>query len=253
MRFPWHCAFGLGKNNRYRHSDLPWVPGEFLSRHTNGVEGNGKGGRQFGVSGYPPPVNAMNTMTPIRVRPTRADVSIANAISHHTGRLTESVAEVATWGADEHIICALAAGWWVYSRNRNGHERCVANHILLTTLVASVLPHLLKTLFDQERPDRRTIVGHLRGVPFSGKKYDAFPSGHAVHVGALASAASTLPAKQRNLVWSVGAGLVLTRVVLLAHWLSDVAAGLAVGVVLERMWRSVTGYGSKSEMPGANR
>lgn len=228
-------------------------PANSCPRHTNGVEGNGKGGRQFGVSGYPPPVNAMNTMAPIRVRPTRADVSIANAISHHTGRLTESVAEVATWGADEHIICVLAAGWWVYSRNRNGHERCVANHILLTTLVASVLPHLLKTLFDQERPDRRTIVGHLRGVPFSGKKYDAFPSGHAVHVGALASAASTLPAKQRNLVWSVGAGLVLTRVVLLAHWLSDVAAGLAVGVVLERMLRSVTGYGSKSEMPGANR
>jgi hypothetical protein len=204
-------------------------------------------------SGYPPPVNAMNTMVPIRVRPTRADISIANAISHHTGRLTERAAEAATWGADEHIICALAAGWWIYSRNRGGHEWCVANHILLTTLAASALPHLLKTLFDQERPDRRTIVGHLRGVPFSGKKYDAFPSGHAVHVGALASAASTLPARQRNLAWSVGAGLVLTRVVLLAHWLSDVAAGLAVGVLLERMLRWVTGYGSKSEMRGAKR
>jgi membrane-associated phospholipid phosphatase len=44
-------------------------------------------------------------------------------------------------------------------------------------------------------------------------------------------------------VWSLGAGLVLTRVVLLAHWLSDVAAGLAVGVLLERTLRFVTGYG----------
>jgi PAP2 superfamily len=190
-------------------------------------------------------------MMPIRVRPTRADISIANAISDHTGRPTETAAEFLTWGADEHIICALAAGWWLYSRNRNGHQRRVADHILLTSLAASALPHLLKTLFDQERPDRRTIGGHLRGIPFSGKKYDAFPSGHAVHVGALASAASTLPAKQRNLVWSVGAGLVLTRVVLLAHWASDVAAGLAVGVLLERMLRWVTGYGSKPEMHGA--
>jgi hypothetical protein len=196
-------------------------------------------------AGYPPPVNAMKMMAPIRVRPTRADVSIANAISDHTGRSTEKAAELVTWGADEHIICALAAGWWLYSRSRNGHERRVADHILITTLVVSALPHLLKTLFDQERPDRRTILGHWRGVPLSGNRFDAFPSGHAVHIGALASAASRLPARQRNLAWSVGAGLVLTRVVLLAHWASDVAAGLAVGAGLERMLRLVTGYGRR--------
>jgi PAP2 superfamily protein len=182
-------------------------------------------------------------MAPIRVRPTRADISIANAISHHTDRSTESVAEFLTWGADEHIVCALAAGWWLLSRARNGHERRAADHILLTAFAASALPHLLKTMFDQERPDRRTFLGHWRGVPFSGERLDAFPSGHAVHVGALASAASRLPAKQRNLAWAVGAGLVLTRVVLLAHWASDVVAGLAVGAVLERMLRLVTGYG----------
>ena len=190
-------------------------------------------------------------MAPIRVRPTRADITVANAISRHTGRKTEKTAGLLTWGADEHILCALAAGWWLYSRQRNGEERRTADHILLTTLAASALPHLLKKLFDQERPDRLTIRGHWRGVPFSGRSEDAFPSGHAVHIGALASAASRLPARQRNLAWVVGAGLVATRVVLLAHWVSDVAAGLAVGVVLERMLRLVTGYGRKRETPGA--
>jgi membrane-associated phospholipid phosphatase len=182
-------------------------------------------------------------MAPIRVRPTRADISVANAISRHTGRKTEKAAGLLTWGADEHILCALAAAWWLYSRRRNADERQTADHILLTTLAASALPHLLKKLFDQERPDRLTIRGHWRGVPFSGRSEDAFPSGHAVHIGALASAASRLPARQRTLAWGVGAGLVATRVVLLAHWVSDVAAGLAVGVVLERMLRLVTGYG----------
>jgi undecaprenyl-diphosphatase len=182
-------------------------------------------------------------MAPIRVRPTRADIWIADAISDHTGHSTEEAAQVLTWGADEKIICALAAGWWLYSRNRGGRQRRDADHILITTLAASALPHLLKTVFDQKRPDRRTVLGHMRGIPLSGKKDDAFPSGHAVHIGALASAASTLPPRQRTLVWSVGAGLVSTRVVLLAHWVSDVAAGLAVGVVLERMLRFVTGYG----------
>ena len=135
-------------------------------------------------------------------------------------------------------------------RRRNGHERRVADHLLITALTASALPHLLKTIFDQERPDRRTVVGHWRGIPFSGKKCDAFPSGHAVHIGALASAASRLPASQRNLTWGLSAGLLLTRVVLLAHWLSDVVVGLAVGIFLERMLRRITGYGSEPEMPG---
>jgi membrane-associated phospholipid phosphatase len=183
-------------------------------------------------------------MRPIRVRPTPADVSIANAIAAHTHREPERVAEALTWGADEHVLCALAGGWWVYCRDKDARHRLASDHILLTTLAASALPHLLKMVFDQERPDRTTVRGHLRGIPLSGKRLDSFPSGHAVHIGALASAASVLAAKPRNLVWGIGATLVLTRVVLLAHWASDIAAGLAAGAVTERLLRLLTGYGA---------
>jgi membrane-associated phospholipid phosphatase len=188
-------------------------------------------------------------MTPITVRPTRADLSVADAISAHTRPRIERAATFLTWGADEHILCALAAGWWLYCRGKNANVRRASDHILLTTLVSSGLPHILKMVFDQERPDRRTVQGHWRGVPFSGKRLDAFPSGHAVHIGALASAASTLPVKQRNVIWSIGAGLVLTRVVLLAHWASDVVAGLVVGALTERILRLVTGYGRGRDLP----
>jgi hypothetical protein len=184
-------------------------------------------------------------MALVRVRPTSADISIANTVGSYTGPETERAAGVLTWGADEHVLCALAAGWWLYSRSKSIDQRRASDHVLLTTLVGSALPHLLKRIFDQERPDRRTIRGHWRGVPFSGRRLDAFPSGHAVHVGALASAASVLPARQRNLAWSVGTGLVLTRIILLAHWASDVAVGLVVGAVTERLMRHVTGYGRK--------
>jgi undecaprenyl-diphosphatase len=121
--------------------------------------------------------------------------------------------------------------------------RRASDHILLTTLAASALPHVLKGIFDQERPDRLTALGHLHGIPLSGNRLDAFPSGHAVHIGALASAATVLPSAQRNALWTVGAGLVLTRIVLLAHWTSDVVVGLAVGAAVERVMRMVTGYG----------
>jgi len=89
------------------------------------------------------------------------------------------------------------------------------------------------------------MLGHLRGIPLSGKRLDAFPSGHAVHIGALASAATVLSPVRRNVVWAVGGGLVLTRIVPLAHWTGDVVAGLTVGVLTERLLRLVTGYGRR--------
>jgi membrane-associated phospholipid phosphatase len=54
-----------------------------------------------------------------------------------------------------------------------------------------------------------------------------------------------LPPALRNTVWVIGGGLVLTRSVLLAHWTSDVIAGLAVGAALERLLRLVTGFGRR--------
>jgi hypothetical protein len=186
-------------------------------------------------------------MALVKVEPTNADIAIADAISAHTRPGPERAAKALTWGADEHILCALAAGWWLCCRGKDADYRRASNHVLLTTLVSSALPHLLKVVFDQERPDRRTIRGHWRGIPFSGKRLDAFPSGHAVHIGALASVASRLPAKQRNVIWSLGAGLALTRIVLLAHWASDVAVGLAVGVLTERLLRKLTGYGREPD------
>ena len=187
-------------------------------------------------------------MAPYRVRPTAADVEIANVISEHADPRTEEAAEVITWAADERVLCALAAGWWLYCRNKSASERRNSDHILLTTVAVTILPHVLKKFFDQERPDRLTIRGHLHGVPFSGARLDAFPSGHATHVGALASAATVLPPAQRNLVWSLGVGLVLTRIILLAHWASDVAVGLAIGASLERLLRLVTGFRSTRDI-----
>jgi membrane-associated phospholipid phosphatase len=184
-------------------------------------------------------------MALVRVNPTRADVAIADGIAARTGQPAEHVAEAATWGADEHILCALAFGWWLYARRRDAPARRASDHVLLTTLVAAALPHGLKRIFDQERPDRLTALGHLHGIPLSGKRLDAFPSGHAVHIGALASAATVLPPGERNAVWAIGGGLVLTRIFLLAHWTSDVIVGLAIGAGVERLLRFVTGFGRR--------
>jgi hypothetical protein len=104
------------------------------------------------------PFRASKIMAPITVRPTKADIAIANTIAAHTNPPTERVAEALTWGADEHLLLAVVGAWWLYSRHQNDERRAAADHVLVTTLVASGLPHLLKRVFDQERPTERPCV-----------------------------------------------------------------------------------------------
>jgi undecaprenyl-diphosphatase len=167
---------------------------------------------------------------------------LARAIARYTAPAPEEIAQALTWGADEKVLLVLAMAGWIASRGRSEPLRRAGNHALLVTVAASLLPHGLKKLFDQTRPDRRTVIGHVHGTPFSGKRDDAFPSGHALHMGALASAAGTLPAGPRRALRALAMGLSLTRLVVLAHWASDVVAGFALGAILERALRLWTGY-----------
>ena len=127
----------------------------------------------------------------------------------------------------------LAAVGWLGTRGRGEPLRRAGNHALLVTVAASLLPHALKAVFDQTRPDRRTVLGHLHGISFSGKRDDAFPSGHALHMGALASAAGTLPPGPRRAIHG-----------------ERRRRRFALGAILERLLRLWTGYpfeGSKDD------
>ena len=186
------------------------------------------------------------------VQPTRLDGCIASEIAAHTDRQVGHVAGVITWGADEHVLLALAAIGWVLTRKAREAERRFGNHVLVCSLTTNALSHIMKLFIDQERPDRLTIEGHLRGIPLSGKSGDAFPSGHALHVGALASAATLLPPKYRNTIWIAGTVPMTTPIVLLAHWFTDVVAGVAIGAAIERGLRKITGpVGNRWDQVGA--
>jgi membrane-associated phospholipid phosphatase len=177
---------------------------------------------------------------------------VAREIARNTAPAPEEVARALTWGADEKILLVLAGAGWLASRGQGERLRRAGNHALLVAVAAALLPHGMKRLFDQTRPDRTTVLGHIHGISFSGKREDAFPSGHALHMGALASAAGTLPAAPRLAVRALAIGLSLTRVVVLAHWVTDVVAGFALGAMLERLLRLWTGYSlpSQKDRPG---
>ena len=70
-------------------------------------------------------------MALVTVRPTESDVAIANAIAKNTNVPTEKFAGALTWGADEHILRAMAATWWLFTRARGQARRRAADHVLL--------------------------------------------------------------------------------------------------------------------------
>jgi antitoxin (DNA-binding transcriptional repressor) of toxin-antitoxin stability system len=120
---------------------------------------------------------------PVNVRPTKADKVVARIIARNTTPATEQTAEALTWGADEHTLCAAAAIWWLYCRGRPAAERAASNHVLITTTAATILPHLMKCIFTQERPDRRSFEAHLHGAPFQGALSSPFrPATHFISV-----------------------------------------------------------------------
>lgn len=171
-------------------------------------------------------------MALLKIEPTRTDLAVARQAEKYATPALEKPAKFASYAADEKLLLFLGAGLWVASRFGDRRAKDNADYLALNLVATAILPHLLKRLVDQQRPDRR-VHGDRHGIPKSGNAYDAFPSGHALHLGTLASVAGRLFPRWRGLAWSAGLALASTRVVLLAHWLSDVVVGLAMGAALE--------------------
>jgi undecaprenyl-diphosphatase len=168
---------------------------------------------------------------------TKFDRSVAKVVARNATPAIERPARLLTWAADEHLLLMIGAGLWLTSREGSLRRRRQTDHLLFSVVATAILPHLLKRLIDQKRPDRSMIHGRRRGVPRSGNPYDAFPSGHAMHVGAIASAVSWISPRLAPLAWGLGGLVAATRIILLAHWTTDVLAGLAIGAMVERSLR----------------
>jgi membrane-associated phospholipid phosphatase len=169
----------------------------------------------------------------IDLPPTRADIAISKASVRIATPGTERVLRILTWLADEKLTLGAVAMFWgaVRLEPRSETVRREADRMLLGVAIAGLVPHVFKHLINRKRPDRAVVHGHRRGIPRSGDAWDSFPSGHAVHIGALAGPLFRVAPSGARLFLSAGlAGLAGTRVLLLAHYASDVLAGLLIGV-----------------------
>jgi undecaprenyl-diphosphatase len=175
-------------------------------------------------------------MALLRIPSTEFDRVVARQIVHHASPASEKSWKAVTYAADERVLIAATVGAWLATRVLAPERRREADHVALIVAVAGVLPHLLKLLFDQERPNRTMARGTRRGIPRrSGKAFDAFPSGHAVHIGAICAALSRFFPSAAIGIWLAGGIVAASRLMLLAHWTTDVLVGLASGAAIEKL------------------
>jgi undecaprenyl-diphosphatase len=173
---------------------------------------------------------------PIKLRPLAADVAISRACLRAATPAVEQPLRVVTWLADEKILLGAVGMFWAATRLSPSRPlRREADQMLCSVLIAGVVPDLFKYLVRRERPNRALVRRHDRRVPRSGNAWDSFPSGHAMHLSAIAASAQRLvPKRWRAPLWGALGALAATRVLLLAHYPSDVAAGWGIGAVINR-------------------
>lgn len=186
----------------------------------------------------------MRRGVPVVLSPSRPDIAVSRAIRRHATPLVERVDKAITFLADEKPLLGAALTYWLYSRGFSASPRraAQADHLLASIALSAALPHLLKRLVDRERPDRKLMHGRPRhGIPRSGNAEDSFPSGHAMHLGAIAAVLSRTESPAVGAVgWISALALASTRLLLLAHYLSDVIGGLFLGACLEWLVARIT-------------
>jgi membrane-associated phospholipid phosphatase len=116
-------------------------------------------------------------------------------------------------------------------RHRARTARSLSAYFLLTIGTASVLVHGLKFLIGRARPELLHEYGAYSLTPFAGDRlFESFPSGHSTAAGAMFGAFAMLMPQFRPLFFFFAMLIGISRVVVGAHYPSDVAAGLLLGL-----------------------
>lgn len=129
----------------------------------------------------------------------------------------------------------LAVLAYVLHHIRHGARTLTASRIglyfLLTTGTSSALVHLVKLLVGRGRPELFGEHGAYALNPFAfDNLFHSFPSGHSAAVGAFFGAFAMLAPRLRPLFLLGALTIGVSRVVVGAHYPSDVAAGLLIGL-----------------------
>lgn len=105
----------------------------------------------------------------------------------------------------------------------------VGAYVFIAIAGSGLAANLLKRVIGRARPVNFQDLGIYDFSPFSGSRFESFPSGHATTVGALFMALALLLPRYRLLFVLLAVWFAMSRVMVGAHYPSDVMAGLVFG------------------------
>ena len=132
------------------------------------------------------------------------------------------------------LVILLALGDWtrIAAGIRRGWAEiaALAAYVFLAVGVGAILVNLLKIVFGRGRPVLFDEQGWLTLDPWSvGYDFASFPSGHSTTAGALIVAGALIFPRLRIAFIALGLAIAFSRIIVGAHYPSDIAAGLALG------------------------
>jgi undecaprenyl-diphosphatase len=113
-----------------------------------------------------------------------------------------------------------------------------ATYVFAASLAALVVATILKIAIGRARPELMAIEGPHAFAPFStSKAFNSFPSGEAMMTAAFFGACARLALPRFGwagaaLIFAPAVALALARLVVGAHYLSDIVAGLLLSLLI---------------------
>jgi len=161
--------------------------------------------------------------------------------SRHRDIFTRSLGRMITeFGSSGWILTAAAmlalTGFASWRLSRGARQRFRALYLgqigayaFLAVALSGILANLVKRVIGRARPGQFEDWGSFGFSSFSGAKFESFPSGHATTVGAIFMVLILLLPRYRLAFMLLALWMAFSRVMVGAHYPSDVIAGLSFG------------------------
>lgn len=162
------------------------------------------------------------------------DLPLARSIKTLEGTALFPIAAVTTdVGKAPFYLAVSALAFLLFRyRFRNRLRANQAGFVFAAVAVSGIVADIVKIVAARPRPKLYFSDGSYGFEMFRlGHDFTSFPSGHATTVGALTAALVMLFPRFRVPIVAVGAAAAATRVIVDAHYLSDVLFGFGLGVV----------------------
>jgi len=132
----------------------------------------------------------------------------------------------------------LAAQAWIAFAMETPEVRAISDYslaLLASFVVGSIVLHVIKIFLGRRRPRDEFEHGLYGFRYFTWQlQYDSFPSGHSMTIFCVAVVLSAAFPLLAPLWLLLAFGLSMTRAMLTAHFLADVMAGAAIGIIATR-------------------